>query len=257
LYKPLTPPLKKTYNMRVLSTIVLAAATAGLATAGEAPMVTDNPVGVTYKATLDGDVQGSITATSGIDGYGVIFKVAFEDLPEDEGPFGYHLHAKAVPEDGNCTGTAAHLNPYNATTTCDLTKLSECEVGDLSGKHGKANGTDFEVSYVDLFASLNPKDPGFFGSLSFVIHRNDSSRLACANFELVPTPAGNCSASHPHTTTSLPMSTSSTVPPAASTLPANGVPSPSATLPPGSSATRPSTSALALLLAAGLAVWVM
>jgi len=67
----------------------------------------------------------------------------------------------------------------------------------LAGKHGKALSTSFTASYVDLYTSLNPKDRGFFGDLSFVIHRNDSSRLACANFERIATPVANSTSSLP------------------------------------------------------------
>jgi hypothetical protein len=183
-----------------------------------------------------------------------VFKVEFEDLPEDEGPFGYHLHAKPVPKDGNCTATAAHLNPYNATTTCDVDDLASCEVGDLSGKHGKAKGSKFDATYVDLYASTDPEDAAFFGSLSFVIHRSNSSRLACANFELVESEDDDdCSASH----TSSPTTTSLAI--TSSTLPAETTAASSSdtdSLPP-SAASRTYASVFSIAGAGTLLAWVL
>jgi hypothetical protein len=47
---------------------------------------------------------------------------------------------------GNCSSTGGHLDPYgNGGTGCDLTKTASCEAGDLSGKHGKINGTTFSA----------------------------------------------------------------------------------------------------------------
>lgn len=57
----------------------------------------DNPAGVTYVAKLpdtpfspidvEGNVKGSVTATSGADGKGVDFKVKFSNFPTEGGPF--------------------------------------------------------------------------------------------------------------------------------------------------------------------------
>jgi hypothetical protein len=52
----------------------------------------------------------------------------------------YHVHEKAVPSDGNCTGTGAHLDPAKVTEAQQCGALQaagkECQVGDLSGKFG-------------------------------------------------------------------------------------------------------------------------
>lgn len=39
--------------------------------------------------------------------------VNFHGFPDEAmyGPFIYHIHAKAVPADGNCTATLGHLDP--------------------------------------------------------------------------------------------------------------------------------------------------
>jgi len=42
----------------------------------------------------------------------------------------------------------------------------------------------FSRSYVDLYASLTPGIGVFFGNRSVVVHFANSTRLACANFEL-------------------------------------------------------------------------
>ena len=65
----------------------------------DAPAVDDNPVGVAYQATLpkdrffkpaalDGNVKGYVWAEAADDGKGVKFKVHFENLPKEGGPFG-------------------------------------------------------------------------------------------------------------------------------------------------------------------------
>jgi hypothetical protein len=65
---------------------------------GDAAVVTGNPPGVVYEAVLpdepffpgvaiEGNVKGSIIATSAPDGVGVEFKVQFSNLPKEGGPF--------------------------------------------------------------------------------------------------------------------------------------------------------------------------
>jgi hypothetical protein len=79
-----------------------------------------------------------------------------------------------------------------------------CEVGDLSGKHGKIEGMraskkyvqraqlvcrvanlSFGDSFMDVYAALVPGIGAFFGNRSIVIHSSNSTRLACANFTMV------------------------------------------------------------------------
>lgn len=64
---------------------------------GDAVAVEDNPVGKTYVAKLpekpfspidvEGNIKGSVTATSGADGKGVDFKVKLSNFPSEGGPF--------------------------------------------------------------------------------------------------------------------------------------------------------------------------
>lgn len=237
--------------MRTSSIIsLLAAAAVSLVTAqsiktgdlGNATVVVNNPPGVVYQATLPdtafdkaafpngGNVQGSIAATANPDGIGIWFKVRFSNLPKEGGPFTYHIHVDPVPSDGNCTKTLAHLDPFlrGEDPVCDSNFPQTCQVGDLSGKHGKITSDPFEVSYYDQFASTAGGIGAFFGNRSFVVHYPNKTRISCANFALVdgssaiipissecsaapvtstavPTPSGNSTTPHP--TGNVPQST--------------------------------------------------
>jgi hypothetical protein len=124
-----------------------------------APLVTGNPTGATYIATLPvkegSPLRGAIVAESGPDGAGVKFKVSFSGLPATGGPFMYHLHEKPVPADGNCTGTGAHLDPYKRgeVPICDATKPETCQTGDLSGKFGNITAGELSAEYVAVTMS--------------------------------------------------------------------------------------------------------
>ncbi|KAH7376044.1 cytosolic Cu/Zn superoxide dismutase [Plectosphaerella cucumerina] len=185
---------------------------------GDAAVVTGNPPGVVYEAVLpdepffpgvaiEGNVKGSIIATSAPDGVGVEFKVQFSNLPKEGGPFSYHIHATPVPENGNCTAAQAHLDPYirGQAIPCDDERPETCEVGDLSGKHGLIDSAEdpFEATYIDRYSSLIEGQGAFFGNRSFVFHFSSNlTRITCANFELKtsgtplpPTNPDNCTSS--------------------------------------------------------------
>ncbi|QPH03907.1 hypothetical protein C2857_000340 [Epichloe festucae Fl1] len=164
----------------------------------DAPETGNNP-NVIYQATLpkdaffhgnlNGNVRGSVRAQPGPDGKGVKFDVHFENFPnpKEGGPFIYHIHVAPVPASGNCTETLAHLDPYKRgeDPPCDVSKPQTCQVGDLSGKHGKIMQDPFRVQYVDPYASLAEGTPGFFGNRSIVVHFGNKTRITCANFEPV------------------------------------------------------------------------
>jgi len=100
----------------------------------------------------------------------------------------YHIHVDPVPEDGNCTKTLAHLDPFirGEATPCNPEAPATCQVGDLSGKHGAAeSGTTFEDTYVDPYATLKEGLGAFFGNRSIVLHFANKTRITCANFALV------------------------------------------------------------------------
>jgi hypothetical protein len=127
----------------------------------------------------------------------------------------YHIHVDPVPSDGNCSATLGHLDPYERgeNPVCNASQPATCQVGDLSGKHGTMSppaGCSFQLTYLDLYLSTEPGVNAFLGNRSIVVHSNNKTRLACANFELAadsPTPslvfggsASSASASAPWTT---------------------------------------------------------
>ncbi|KAK3337107.1 superoxide dismutase [Cercophora scortea] len=169
--------------------------------AQSAPVVSNNPPGAVFKATLPetaftktaypdgGNIKGEVVAVSSPDGRGVIFRVSFSNLPTTGGPFPYHLHVNPVPANGNCTATLAHLDPFarGEDPVCDPNAPETCQVGDLSGKHGKIPlGVDpFVVTYTDLYASTLEGIGAFFGNRSLVVHFANKTRITCASFESV------------------------------------------------------------------------
>ncbi|GAB1310957.1 Superoxide dismutase [Madurella fahalii] len=168
---------------------------------GDAIIVANNPPDVVYRATLPesaffapaypdgGNIQGEITAMANPDGEGVRFTLKLSNLPRIGAPLPYHLHVDPVPENGNCTATLAHLDPFirGEATPCNADLPETCQVGDLSGKFG-AIPTDedtWEDSYVDLYASTLEGIGSFFGNRSIVFHYPNKTRITCANFERV------------------------------------------------------------------------
>ncbi|EOA82166.1 Cell surface superoxide dismutase [Exserohilum turcicum] len=241
---------------------LLAAASAVTAQTSNAPVTTDNPAGAKYVATLptkDGSsLAGSIEGSTADGGKGVRFNVHFSGLPATGGPFMYHIHAKPVPADGNCTGAGAHLDPYHygEDKKCDASKPEICQTGDLSGKYGTFEGNTFAASYVDLYSSTSPSDPAFFGGVSFVLHLANKTRIGCANFHLVSDgeTSSSASSSPGYPTGSMPVPIASTPVPVSTPASAgyamptgypigNGTvvaPSPTASSPFHSSSPRPS-----------------
>lgn len=102
----------------------------------------------------------------------------------------YHIHEEPAVN-GNCTSTLAHLDPYHRgeTPACNASEPQTCQVGDLSGKYGKITSDPFVAEYFDLYTSLQPGSPAFFGNRSIVIHYANKTRLTCANFAKLPVPA--------------------------------------------------------------------
>lgn len=67
----------------------------------------------------------------------------------------------AVPDDGNCTSTGPHLDPFERgeMPACDTALPQTCQVGDLAGKHGSIVTTDsertYQTSYTDDFTAVS------------------------------------------------------------------------------------------------------
>ena len=151
----------------LVSVVSLLAAASIVSAQSNAPVTTNNPAGAKYVATLPkkagSNLSGYIEGASGENGKGVRFNVHFDGLPSTGGPFMYHIHAKPVPADGNCTATGAHLDPYHygEDKSCDASKPEICQTGDLSGKYGTFDGNSFSASYLDPYSSTSPSDPAF------------------------------------------------------------------------------------------------
>ncbi|KAE9965759.1 hypothetical protein BLS_007416 [Venturia inaequalis] len=187
-------------------TIAAALCASSVALAADAPVVKDNPIGAQYLATMpaagDAGVYAQFAVMSGPSGEGVSFAININGKTFENGPFLYHIHERAVPSDGNCTGTGAHLDPTarGETPPCDKANPASCQVGDLSGKYGAITTLPgFNTNYTDKYLSLTPGNPAFFGDKSVVLHYANKTRIACANFKMVDRKSGTGS-----TTTTLP-----------------------------------------------------
>ncbi|KAL0261100.1 hypothetical protein SLS55_004796 [Diplodia seriata] len=178
--------------MRCATLVLAAAGTVAAAGAtgklGDAAVITNNPAGVTYAAVFpnreDTTVRGSVVASSVGGGTGVNFQISISGLPLNEGPYTYHIHDAPVPEDGNCTKTLAHLDPYERgeDPVCDSAEPQTCQVGDLAGKYGKLQAPGASQSFTDDYAALVPGIGAFFGNRSIVVHFPNKTRITCANF---------------------------------------------------------------------------
>lgn len=159
---------------------------------GNAQRVTDNPTGAMAEARLiptgDSQIQGYVRARSGGSASAPInMEINISGLPSSGGPFLYHIHVDPVPEDGNCTSTLGHLDPYirGEDPPCDASAPQTCQVGDLSGKHGKIMGRSIATSYDEPYVSLRQGEGSYFANRSVVFHKSDKTRIACANFAVV------------------------------------------------------------------------
>ncbi|KAJ8106884.1 hypothetical protein ONZ43_g6910 [Nemania bipapillata] len=171
---------------------------------GDAVTVTNNPVGKAAVAvlpenpfftsgSLNGNVKGSVKATSGANGVGVDFEVSFSNLPTEGGPFTYHLHVEPVDASGNCTNTLAHLDPFirGEDPACNSTAPATCQVGDLSGKYGKITSDPFTAKFHDDFTAVSEGPGSYFLNRSIVVHFANKTRITCANFTVLDCPATN------------------------------------------------------------------
>lgn len=90
----------------------------------------------------------------------------------------------AVPADGNCTATLAHLDPFlrGEDPVCDSSSPKTCQVGDLSGKYGKITSDPYEITFHDDFSSLSTGSNASIQDRSFVVHFSNKTRITCGNF---------------------------------------------------------------------------
>jgi len=102
------------------------------------------------------------------------------------GPFSYHVHTNPIGPDGDRTKALSHLDPYNVTESivCNPKFKQFCQEGDLSGKHGKLEGTPHgsipKFSYTDRYVRFFPEEASILGR-SIVIHNANKTRIACGN----------------------------------------------------------------------------
>ncbi|CAG2196972.1 unnamed protein product [Mytilus edulis] len=114
----------------------------------------------------------------------------------------WHVHVGKVGSDalissGRCSSVEGHYNPYSVDLTgnynpeCNPNNPLRCEVGDMSGKHGKisvrsTSGTIQRNFFTDFDLPLTG-DLKILGR-SVVIHAADSGggRLSCADIHTIP-----------------------------------------------------------------------
>ncbi|EER28022.1 hypothetical protein D8B26_006671 [Coccidioides posadasii str. Silveira] len=161
---------------------------------GDADVTVGNSPAVVYEAELldknNTNFRGTVLVSGSSDGVGVIYNVNFTGFPPFGGPFLYHVHDQPVPENGDCLGTLAHLDPYERgeMPKCDPSRPQTCQVGDLSGKFGDIEGVNgsfsFQQQYHDPYSSVTYGLGSFVGNRSIVVHFANTTRINCGNFTL-------------------------------------------------------------------------
>ncbi|PLW15199.1 hypothetical protein PCANC_12858 [Puccinia coronata f. sp. avenae] len=98
--------------------------------------------------------------------------------------YAYHIHTNPISSDGNCTSALGHLDPLAVTDglACNPQFAQYCQEGDLSGRHGKLNGSEavLNLSYIDDYLRFWPQPFSILGR-SVVVHLPNSTRIACGN----------------------------------------------------------------------------
>lgn len=177
----------KSFSMMLARSIVLGSFLTTLISATAAPQISKNPSNVIAIADFP---AGGSQKFSGFVTFMVVkglvnVHVDVAGLPENSGPFVYHIHEKSLPGSLDCELAGLHLNPYNAPELCDAQlDNSYCQVGDLSGKHGFINTTCFETTYVDPYLALSKNSKASILNKSIVFHYANLTKLACANIEV-------------------------------------------------------------------------
>ncbi|CCG84096.1 protein of unknown function [Taphrina deformans PYCC 5710] len=121
-------------------------------------------------------------------------EVRLTNMPEDRGPFSYHIHTDRVSEHitdppEQCKAAKGHLDPANVgeAFVCDSEKKGGCQAGDLTGKYGKIpasikSSQVYKEVYDEKYISWKASDANFFVNRSIVIHEaSNKGRIACAN----------------------------------------------------------------------------
>ncbi|CAG8592304.1 6921_t:CDS:10 [Paraglomus brasilianum] len=120
---------------------------------------------------------------------GINVSLEFSDgLPDEFGPFPYHVHEKPVPDIGDCGpfSVGDHIDLTTAPNTFNCSAVQDkslCQAGDLSGKYGKLVSDDGAVAfttYTDPFLQFDGSPKGLLNR-SIVIHMLNTTRYACAS----------------------------------------------------------------------------
>jgi len=153
---------------------------------GQAVEMVGNPLSIVYRAVLSGQnaLRATIIAQAGPGGAGVRYSIDAANL-YGYGPFSYYVFERTVPQNGDCYNLGARLDPYlhGDNPKCNMKYPKSCQVGDLSGKHGKLDPVpNSRKQFVDSYSSLISTDAPFIGGRSFAILDNTGVRLACGTF---------------------------------------------------------------------------
>ncbi|KAK4177752.1 superoxide dismutase [Triangularia setosa] len=155
---------------------------------GDARPVRNNPViGEVWIAEFDSEtVKGTFKAVAAT--IGINYTIDITGLPEENGPYNYHIHVRAVPENGTCADTGLHLDSYvrGQEPPCEASLPATCEVGDLSGKYGKVAGGRIHKEFHDPYTATNIIQLGYIGNRAIVFHDKSSARVACASIKKAP-----------------------------------------------------------------------
>jgi len=172
MYTDSNLPLTGAYSVAERS-VVLHAADKG---AGRLACASFAPPAPVAEAVFSGPATGKITFAEA----GGVTVVSVELANMQAGANGYHVHELPVGEGCGSSSTGGHWNPTNVAVPANCpTDPSQCEIGDLSGKHGKLSGATVSETYTD--AELPLSGPHSIVGRSVVIHDAvDNSRWACA-----------------------------------------------------------------------------
>ncbi|KAJ1650094.1 Cell surface superoxide dismutase [Cu-Zn] 4 [Dispira simplex] len=172
----------------VLSSLAL------LATTYATPTV-DGLAAIFKGDTVQGFAGFSTGKKCGQSGTIVRYSFSISTATDQASEYSYHIHELPVDANGNCTSTGGHFDPHKANPQDNTYKCipeepsTTCEVGDLSGKHGKLKSTSDKPlvvgEYMDADVHLSGDDT--VAGRSVVVHNAAGDRIACANIiEVTP-----------------------------------------------------------------------
>ena len=133
-------------------------------------------------------LSGSITFNQPTPSSSTTITLNITQLPLDNLPWHVHVFPFRLGSPSPCSSSsvAGHFDPLLASRETDYSarcagNSSLCEMGDLSGKHGRLTSLNSMQQFSDSTLHLH----GVYSIIgrSVVIHRPDNTRLACANID--------------------------------------------------------------------------